>query len=189
MNIKTWKDSLAVQGVPFFQHDVDFEKHPATHARLEQIKKFAKEPKGTITMAGPCGNGKTLSAIAIFAYHFLTHGIGARFLNSETLYQLWREESIKGHVSYLVEKISTCPLLILDDLGQGEISDSYKRFIYSVINMRWGLGKAMVITTNLVGREFRAIFGDAILSRISDGEIWKFNGKDHRIPKAETKDG
>lgn len=181
MTIKSWKQSLELQGVPIAQYNENFAEHPATAPRIEKIKSFAKHPKGTITMAGPCGNGKTLTAVAIFAAHFHYHGLGARFVNAETLYQMWREETVKGHVSYLVEKLSNAPLLIIDDLGQGDITDNYKRFIYSVINKRWSAALPMVLTTNLVGKEFREMFGDAVLSRVSDGEIWKFTGKDHRL--------
>lgn len=180
--MKKWKALLAEQDIAPRYINCDFENHPAISHRWLEIVDYVKAPQGNIFMSGSCGNGKTLTAVAIFAFYISKYGAGARFFNTESLYPTWLNESRHGFPGDLALRLSRSPLLVLDDLGQGDISDSFKRWLYSIINRRWEFEQPIVCTTNLASPEFREVFGDAILSRLMDGRVWKFEGRDHRIP-------
>lgn len=179
--METWKEILIENEIPPRFVNMDFKTHPVIKPRWNEILKYAKKPIGNISMFGPCGTGKTITAISIFATHVFFHGRGARFFNSETLYSAWLYQSKHGIPGDLARALSESPLLLIDDLGQGEISDSFKRSLYSIINKRWEWERPIVVSTNLSSEKFRELFGDAIISRLSDGKIWKFEGKDFRL--------
>ena len=180
--MKNWQECLELQGIAPRYYNTDFKNHPAIKPHWNEILEFAKKPEGNIFMAGACGNGKTMNAVAIMAACLVFRGPGARYFNAETLYQGWRRESKQGDPAYYAEKLSDSPVLVLDDLGQGEITDAFKRWVYSLINKRWEWEKPTVVTTNLNSEEFRNLYGDAILSRLMDGKVWKFDGRDYRLP-------
>ena len=177
-----WKKILEQQDISPRYLKMDFKNHPATKPRWNKIIAYGENPKGNVFMSGSCGNGKTVTAVTIFAVFASRHGLGCRFYNAETLYPAWLWEAKNGNVGDLSRRLSDSPLLILDDLGQGDISDGFKRWLYSVINRRWEFEKPLVCTTNLKSPEFRDVFGDAIFSRLLDGEVWKFEERDHRLP-------
>lgn len=174
------------------QHDIaprytrrSFAEHPATKDRWKEITEWVMDPQGNVVMFGSCGNGKTHTAIAILAAYSHRYGIGARFFNAETLFPQWLAASKEGQAGDFSRRLSDAPLLILDDLGQGDISEGFKRFVYGVINRRWEWERPTVITTNRSSKEFRDIFGDQILSRIMDGKVWQFDGEDNRVARGK----
>ena len=179
--MEDWKKLLAEQEIAPRYVNCDFKNHPALTGRWNEIAEYINSPKENILMSGTCGNGKTLTAICIMAGYTARRGRGARYYNAETLYPAWFWESRNGSPGDLARRVSDAPLLIVDDIGQGEITDPFKRWIYSIINKRWEWERPTVITTNLSSSDFRDLFGDALLSRVSSGKIWKFEGRDHRI--------
>ena len=183
----SWRKILEEQGIAPRYLQCDFSAHPAIKPRGSKITEYASNPKGNLLMTGPCGTGKTMTAIAIMALNTHLKGRGARFYNSEGLYSNWLWEARHGHPGGLQERLSACPLLILDDLGQGQVSDAYLRWLYSIINKRWEWERPTVITTNLNSKKFRDLFGEAILSRISNGQVWAFEGVDHRTGRTHKK--
>ena len=88
-----------------------------------------------------------------------------------------------GVAGRLSDRLVENPIFILDDLGQGEVTDAYMRWLYSLINRCWEWERAIVVTTNLDADAFVNMFGDAIFSRLCDGIIWKFKDKDYRVEK------
>lgn len=180
-----YKKILEEQGIAPGYVNCDFKNHPAIKERLSEIIAYASNPEENIFMAGTCGNGKTMTSVAINAAHARFYGPGAYFYNSEGLYLVWLNESRTGLTSNLSLKLSETRLLTIDDLGQGEISDSYMRFLYGVINKRSEWGRPTITTTNRNAVEFRNLFGEAIVSRLCSGKIWKFDGKDHRLEKTK----
>jgi DNA replication protein DnaC len=178
-----YKPLLAEQNIPPRYLNCDFESHEATSPRWAEIQEYVKKPNGNIFISGSCGNGKTLTATAICAAWASLHGRSAPFYNMGSLYSDWCQKSSEGQAGYFAGCLGDCPLLILDDLGQGEITDAFKRWLYSIINKRWEWERPTVLTTNLNDKEFRDMFGDAILSRLLDGRVWKFEGRDHRITR------
>jgi len=186
--MEDWKKILAEQDIPPDYINCDFKNHPLVNPKWNDICDFGISPKGNIFITGSCGNGKTLTAVCIMAAFTCRYGRGARFYNMEALYQQWLHESRDGHPGGFAQRLQDSPLLIIDDMGQGQISDSFIRWLYSVIDKRWMWKRPVVVTTNRDSEDFRKIFGEALLSRLCDGKIWQFKGKDERLKNAQVEE-
>ena len=62
--------------------------------------------------------------------------------------------SFEGRNEYL-ERLSSCPLLILDDFGMERGTEYGLEQVYSVIDGRYRSGKPLIVTTNLTLSELR----------------------------------
>ena len=82
------------------------------------------------------------------------------------------------------EKLVSCDLLILDDLGTEMPGQFTTAALYSLLNDRLLAGKPMLITTNLNKDEMTRRYSPQIASRIYGGFVGKsFVGEDIRILK------
>ena len=86
----------------------------------------------------------------------------------------------------LVERLTGCELLILDDLGTEMTTDFSRSAVYTLINARLLNGTKTIISTNLSAEELRDKYTAAISSRI-EGEYQDlpFVGRDIRQIKKE----
>lgn len=156
---------------------------------LAHCKEYAREfslRSPNLLFQGKTGLGKTHLSLAI-AKAAIEKGYGviygsvhnfavaierARFENTE--------ESDTG------ELLSSCDLLILDDLGTEFTSSYTTAVIYNVINTRLMKALPTIISTNLSGGELRERYSDRFLSRIiGTYEILGFVGKDIRTIKRQ----
>ena len=62
--------------------------------------------------------------------------------------------------------LSSCDLLILDDLGSEFRSPFYESALYDIINTRINARKPMIISTNLSGSELDRCYNERIVSRL-----------------------
>lgn len=156
---------------------------------FEKLLKFNDQPKGIMLLAGPPGTGKTFASKEIYHSHTpykLPHHDWdkAIYINQTDLNLRWYKEFKQfNDTSYLLLKLSEVPLLVIDDLGSRNPSDSFLDFLYSLFDKRYENRKThgTIITTNFNALTLRDSFGDRIFSRITCGEIIKFNGKDRRM--------
>ena len=84
-----------------------------------------------------------------------------------------------------VEKLYSCDLLILDDLGS-EFSTQYTTAaLFDIINSRLISGKKTVINTNLSIEELKQKYGERVVSRLyGHFKVIQFIGGDIRIDKS-----
>jgi DNA replication protein DnaC len=190
--IEKMRAHLVKLGIPKTLAMMDFKKHPAILCNAGLLKDYCRNPNRNLFLNGPCGTGKTVTTIFIIGGYLLLRG-GAypekieeqpRYFNSEMLYGRWVDSSRDGTLSDFTSVLVDCGLLVLDDMGQGDISDSHKRWLYSIINRRVESERPVVATTNLSGKDFISIFGEAIVSRLCSGVILTMKGHDHRLGKA-----
>lgn len=152
-------------------------------------KNYAKSFNGSgrsILMRGATGLGKTHLSLAI-ANEVLEKGYYAVYVSAPSV--LSRLES--AHFNYenaeeesLMQTLSDCDLLIIDDLGT-EFSTQYtKAAIYNIFNNRLLKNKPVIINTNMTIRELEATYSQRFVSRIM-GECDKldFIGRDIRAMK------
>ena len=159
--------------------------------RAVKIAKWfvAEKPQKSLYFYGECGTGKT----------FLASLISKNFV-------LDRKDVIFGDVPSLLEEIKRtfnnptqnsgaildrycdCDLLVLDDLGAGQITQWNVGIIYQIVNARYGANKPTIITSNfdLEGLEAKLAQADdlsakRIVSRLSEMCVLGFLGtKDRR---------
>ena len=86
---------------------------------------------------------------------------------------------------FKVEKLYSCDLLILDDLGS-EFSTQYTTAaLFDIINSRLISGKKTVINTNLSTSELGKRYGERVVSRLyGHYEVLNFIGSDIRIDRS-----
>ncbi len=86
---------------------------------------------------------------------------------------------------FKVEKLYSCDLLILDDLGS-EFSTQYTTAsLFDIVNSRLISGKKTVINTNLSMAELEKKYGERVVSRLfGHYQVLNFIGSDIRIDKS-----
>lgn len=156
---------------------------------IRKFLEFSWEPKGFLLLAGKNGTGKTTIAETIYENARVIETIKYNpkyFYTQMDLSQKILKDSRKwGEATYLLEELAGTSLLVLDDLGTRTPSESFKDFLYAVIEKRERNRKEIgtILTTNLTADEMRVKFGDAIVSRVASGQVFRFDGPDRRFKR------
>ena len=88
--------------------------------------------------------------------------------------------------SEVLDRLTSCNILGLDDLGAERVSDWSIQMLYLLIDRRYREMKKTYITSNLSLREISEKLDDRISSRLAEMcEVMKFQGEDRRIKKQE----
>lgn len=164
------------------------------YSRMSKILNFcinyAKSFKGegkSILMRGATGLGKTHLSLAI-ANEVLKKGYYAVYISAPSI--LSKLESL--HFNYdnreeeqLIQTLTDCDLLIIDDLGTEFLTPFSKSTIYNIFNNRLLKRKPMIINTNLTVRELQDVYSQRFVSRvIGECDRLDFIGKDIRALKS-----
>lgn len=138
--------------------------------------------------AGDVGTGKTYLACAIGLAMLDTTSVV--FTTISKVNRSLFERDLPEEVA-LFDRLSTCGLLIVDDIGKDKPSDWIVTLIYQVINTRYESKLPIILTSNYTFEELRkrlTVGGDkttatAIISRLYEmcGPPIRMNGKDKRL--------
>lgn len=157
-----------------------FEDVEQSEEMIEYFKNFASNPRGFLLLSGKNGTGKTFSSTRILK----AHGSGMLFTQAD-LFLDWMEQikQWKSVSQYYLEKFLTCKVLVIDDLGTRTPSEAFMDFLYILADKRYSMryDVGTIVTTNLNAKDMREKFGDAFVSRVASGKIFKFEGNDRRI--------
>ena len=172
-------ESIEDFGVPDELKNACFEKCDKTPELIESMKLYIQNSSGFFTILGASGRGKSYASCAMLEEYRKSGRIGARFVNIPEFFSQWKEY-LTGNmqVNTLLAPFLDCPLLVLDDLGTKEPSQSFLELILLLIDKRKKLGT--IITSNLQVGELKTCLGDRILSRIGNGKMIQFSGTDRR---------
>lgn len=153
---------------------------------LKKIYEYEKKPYGFFLLSGHNGCGKSFIAEALYysktPYKLPDYDSDlAIFINQSDLNEQWKHIGKESPI-YFSEKFKNTKLLVLDDLGTRIPTDAFLDFLYAVVDYRWRHKEELgtIITTNKNANQFREIFGDAILDRISSGFVYRLEGKSRR---------
>ena len=154
----------------------------------EFVKNFDKKDENLLFLGKP-GLGKT----------FLSTCIAKELINKqysviyETAYKTvsmleelkFKKAENEEKLKFKVDKLYSCDLLILDDLGS-EFSTHYTTSaLFDIINSRLISGKKTVINTNLSISELSEKYGERVVSRLyGHYQLLNFIGSDIRIDKS-----
>ena len=107
-------------------------------------------PREGILISGPCGIGKTHSCIALLRHLTLVQAISCRFMDWKVfLTTLKAAYEHNGSACDLLHSLTTCQVLVLDDVGPVRGSDWERDVFDEVISRRYSADLPAFITTNL----------------------------------------
>lgn len=151
---------------------------------VKMAKWFVKErPAQSLYFYGGYGTGKTFLA-AIIAQHFMLDFDRVVFGDVPSLM-----EKIKQSFDTNAEPLNdylACDLLILDDIGAGQITEWNVGMLYQIVNTRYNEGKQIIVTSNFdfehLERVLKYATGKRIVSRLAEMCEVAFMGvKDRRL--------
>lgn len=140
--------------------------------------------------SGDTGTGKTTLAM-------LVSKAAVRAGHSVAIYSVPRllaeirstfDDGSSHSYEQLFAKLTTVDLLHLDDVGAEQQTEWVLEQLYSIVNERYEDGRAITITTNLIGEELANQIGERTVSRLVEicGDPLELRGRDRRIDPFES---
>ena len=154
----------------------DYEVTPDNERAVKIGRWFAeKKPNKSLYLFGGCGTGKTFLA-AIIAQNFIKDFKQVVFGDVPSLLdEIKRTFNTDGNSADVLDRYCNCDLLVLDDLGAGQITEWNVGILYEIINRRYSLNKSTLMTSNFDLDGLEQCFGKRdsysakrITSRISE---------------------
>lgn len=154
----------------------------------EFVKNFDTESTNLLFWGDP-GLGKTFLSTCI-AKELISTNHSVIYETAYKTFSMLEELKFKksdneDKLKFKVDKLYSCDLLILDDLGS-EFSTQYTTAsLFDIINSRLISGKKTVINTNLSITELTKKYGERVVSRLyGHYKVLNFIGSDIRIDKS-----
>ncbi len=133
---------------------------------------------------GNTGLGKTFLS-SIIAKNLLDKGKSVIYERATRMFSLYDDYKFKDYsLKEDVEKLYSCDLLVIDDLGSEFITKNGVSFLFDLINERLINNKKIIINTNLEISQFSENYTVRLTSRIYENfRLFGFKGEDIRIKK------
>ena len=139
----------------FWDADIRLVRKILDEESLETLKGFVKDfvthyKKGVgLLFVGPQGVGKTYIAAALLKYIYTKYGIRGLFTDTKELSIKLRDSfSDQRTKGGLVDALIKVPVLVLDDLGNENLTDWYRDILTGIIARRYNEKRVTIITTN-----------------------------------------
>ena len=128
-------------------------KSASQRTALQRVEKHIKQfhpPFPGLLFSGPVGTGKTHLMVSILRMLTLELGVRARFVEfTHMLSDIKEGFSQKRHEAEVLAPICRVPVLGIDELGKGLITDWQLSVLDQVISRRYNAGVTTYFTTNL----------------------------------------
>lgn len=128
----------------------EYEKTPDNREALQIANWYlAEKPNRSLYFYGAVGTGKTFLA-SLIAQGFIESGKRVIFGDVPSLLQRIKATfDGAGNAQSVLDSYCKCDLLILDDIGAGQVTDWNVGIIYQIINSRYNEQKPILATSNL----------------------------------------
>ena len=140
---------------------------------------FSQNRRGLL-MLGNTGLGKTHLSLAI-ASEVIKSGYSVVYNSAPELMRKLNKEFYGRSDTDTMSLITTCDLLILDDLGAETKSDQNVSMVYEIINARYNRQIPMIVNSNFNVDEISERYSDRVLSRLLSLHTLFFDGEDNRL--------
>jgi hypothetical protein len=145
---------------PRFKEAIDGKLPPTVDVQaFRRVVSWRPTDRKGIAMKGPSGSGKTTAFWAL-----------ARELERErtapvvlTAVELGRILSKAARDMEKMEWLGRCRVLMIDDLGKEKSTPAMAAGLWEVLDMRYGLGLPLILSTRYSGDELRGRFGEECL--------------------------
>ncbi len=129
------------------------------------IKSFDEKNSNGWVFAGSTGVGKTYLIEAI-SHSLINKGKMVVYQTSQNLLSTLESLGYQDR-EIMHDLLSTCSLLVLDDLGQEQNTDKYRSELFRIVNNRNINGKPIIISTNIQSLpEMRKRYSAPLISRL-----------------------
>jgi len=174
--------------------DPDFGMSPKAYMKKivdlcrEFVNNFDKDAQNLLFWGDP-GLGKTFLSTCI-AKELIGTNHSVIYETAYKTFSMLEELKFKksdneGKLRFKVDKLYSCDLLILDDLGSEFATQYTTASLFDIINTRLIAGKKTVINTNLSISELKNKYGERVVSRLyGHYRVLNFIGSDIRIDKS-----
>jgi DNA replication protein DnaC len=188
--------SLRHNGVPAKYLDRSYETFTGNQKAIDECKKYQS---GSCVLHGQTGCGKTHLAVSIMRERLKNdilgliereweqgHAYSPEYSKFVTIPDLLLEIRSSFHgepeetEEQIIDKYSTVPFLILDDLGSEKTTDFAITTLYIIIDRRDRELLPTVVTTNLSSQEIEEKLDARIASRLAGWKNIKINMPDYR---------
>jgi len=129
---------------------------------------------------GASGVGKTHTAMALIRWHITQRNAVQRFTYTELLLKLRACFNGGGNEQAVIKSLMDVPVLFIDDLAAGSLSDYSTMAVLNIIDGRIEQCRPTIITSNLSPESIEQVFGERLGSRLKTFLALKISGQDKR---------
>lgn len=176
---------LPMHGIPKRYFENTLESFKGHDKMVKSAKSFIEKPARNLFFTGAPGTGKTHLAVAI-AREFLRKGISGVFFKRapELFLDIRRSFDDKSEdapqESDIISRFGAYYFLVLDDFGAEKVTEYTTNAFQLILDRRLDDGLPTIVTSNLSIQDIRETIDARISSRLSEGEVWIFEGEDYR---------
>lgn len=116
---------------------------------ISDFEKIKNTRNNSIAFLGQVGSGKTHLCIAI-ANELMHKNIGVLYMQyRESIVQLKQSILSEGNYEQEINKYKIAPVLLIDDLFKGKITDSDRNIMFEIINYRYLKDAPLIVSSEL----------------------------------------